>query len=150
VHTPHQRYIIIFSNDKIFKNINFKKIKKAILEDLNKKQESQLKKLNLIGEKLNKFCEQFDLNLNINDKNTNATASQATPLAIEKSTIKWDEKVFENLTRPETKQDVCVSFFLNQIFSFHILIYYRFQERKFRSRRLGYSCGPKLCACFTF
>jgi len=125
---------------------------KTILEDLNKKQESQLKKLNLIGEKLNKFCEQFELNLNINDKNANATANPAKPLAIEKSTIKWDEKVFENLTRPDTKQDVCISSFkINSVF--YILtnfLWYRFKERKFRSRRLGYSCGPKLCAGFTF
>jgi hypothetical protein len=75
----------------------------SIIDDLNKKQESQLQKLNLIGEKLNKFCEQFDLNLNINDKQTASTATTTTPLLPIKSNIKWDEKVFENLKRPTNK-----------------------------------------------
>ena len=78
---------------------------KNIIEDLNKKQESQLKKLNLIEEKLNKFCEQFELNLNLNEKN-----KQANEVKTEKSSIKWDEKVFENLKRPVTKKDVIIKF----------------------------------------
>ena len=73
---------------------------------MNKKQESQLKKLNLIGEKLNKFCEQFDLNLNLNEKKSNTTTAPSAVHNMEKSAIKWDEKVFENLKRPDTKQDV--------------------------------------------
>ena len=77
---------------------------KNIIEDLNKKQESQLKKLNLIEEKLNKFCEQFELNLNLNEKN-----KQANEVKTEKSSIKWDEKVFENLKRPVTKKDVIIN-----------------------------------------
>ena len=113
-----------FLNNKTYSTtFNFINKQKTILEDLNKKQESQLKKLNLIGEKLNKFCEQFELNLNINDKNANTTVNPAKPLAIEKSTIKWDEKVFENLTRPNTKQDVCISYFkINSVF--YILTYF--------------------------
>jgi hypothetical protein len=79
---------------------------------LNKKQESQLKKLNLIGEKLNKFCEQFDLNLNLNEKKSSTITSPPAVHNVEKSAIKWDEKVFENLKRPDTKQDVNLIFHL--------------------------------------
>ena len=77
---------------------------------MNKKQESQLKKLNLIGEKLNKFCEQFDLNLNLNEKKSSTITTPSVVHNVEKSAIKWDEKVLENLKRPDTKQDVKFNF----------------------------------------
>ena len=78
---------------------------------MSKKQDSQLKKLNLIEEKLNKFCEQFDLNLNLNEK----TKSTSEKTVVDKPRIKWDEKVFENLKRPLSKQNV--SKIKQQIFS---------------------------------
>ena len=75
---------------------------------MSKKQESQLKKLNLIGDKLNKFCEQFDLNLNLNEKSTVGapTTTASKTQKVFKSNIKWDEKVFSSLKRASAKKNV--------------------------------------------
>ena len=100
---------------------------------MNKKQESQLKKLNLIEEKLNKFCEQFELNLNLSEKNKQGLEVPSIKdvnrdkMSIEKPSIKWDEKVFENLKRPAAKQDVTVKvkiFFRNLFFKLDFRLHY--------------------------